>query len=231
MTLNTTGESVQQYTDTEVIADILSGNTALFEILIRRYNPYLYKIGRSYGFSHQDTEDLMQETFVNSYVNLKQFAGRSLFKTSIIKIILNQCYRKAQKHSYQKEKARELLPDNSSFMFSNNDQNDTGKSLVNRELNNIVEACLQKLPEDYRITFTLRELTGLSIAETAEMMHTTPSNVKIRSNRAKAMLRKEIEKTYAPEDIYEFNLIYCDRIVYAVMTKIYELEGIHRTAP
>jgi len=42
------------------------------------------------------------------------------------------------------------------------------------------------------------------------------------------MLRKEIEKNYTPEDIYEFNLIYCDRIVNAVMKKIYELEGIHK---
>jgi RNA polymerase sigma factor (sigma-70 family) len=231
MTFSTTGRNVQQYADAEVIENILSGNTALFEILIRRYNPYLYKIGRSYGFNHQDTEDLMQETFVNSYVNLKQFSGRSLFKTWIIKIMLNQCYHKAHKHSYQKERSTEVLPDNSSFMFSNNDQNDNSKSLINRELNNIVEACLQKLPEDYRITFTLRELTGLSVAETAEMMHTTISNVKVRLNRAKAMLRKEIEKTYSPEDIYEFNLIYCDRIVDAVMKKIYELEAIHQTSP
>jgi RNA polymerase sigma factor (sigma-70 family) len=231
MTFSTTGRNVQQYADAEVIENILSGNTALFEILIRRYNPYLYKIGRSYGFNHQDTEDLMQETFVNSYVNLKQFSGRSLFKTWIIKIMLNQCYHKAHKHSYQKEQSTEVVPDNSSFMFSNNDQNDNSKSLINRELNNIVEACLQKLPEDYRITFTLRELTGLSVAETAEMMHTTISNVKVRLNRAKAMLRKEIEKTYSPEDIYEFNLIYCDRIENTVMKKIYELEGIHQTVP
>ncbi len=42
-------------------------------------------------------------------------------------------------------------------------------------------------------------------------MNTTQSNVKVRLNRAKMMLRKEIEKTYTPEDIYEFNLIYCDK--------------------
>ena len=83
MTLTIPGKNVQQYSDTEVIRHILSGNTALFEILIRKHNPFLYKIGRSYGFNHQDTEDLMQETFVNSYVNLEQFAGRSSFKTCV----------------------------------------------------------------------------------------------------------------------------------------------------
>src|SRR6476620_2497592 len=231
MTLTIPGKNVQQYSDTEVIRNILSGNTALFEILIRRYNPFLYKIGRSYGFNHHDTEDLMQETFVNSYVNLEQFAGRSSFKTWIIKIMLNQCYHRAHKRSYQNEQATVLLPDNSSFMSSTNTHIDNDKSIINRELKNIVETCLQRLPENYRITFTLRELTGLSVAETAEMMHTTTSNVKVRLNRAKSMLRKEIEKAYTPEDIYEFNLIYCDRMVDAVMKKIYELDGTNQTSP
>jgi len=224
MTITEQVNSVQQYSDTEVIEQILSGNKALFEILIRRYNPYLYKIGRSYGFNHQDTEDLMQETFVNIYLNLKKFAGRSSFKTWIIKIMLNQCYHKAHKYSYRKEQATEILPANSTFMFSDDDYNDNAKSVINREFINIVEATLQKLPDDYKMTFTLRELTGLSVSETAELMHTTTSNVKVRLNRAKAMLKKEIEKTYAPGDIYEFNLIYCDRITNAVMNRVYEME-------
>ena len=229
MAITTPEKHAQQYTDTEVIRDILSGNTAMFEVLIRRYNPFLYKIGRSYGFNHHDTEDLMQEAFVNSYINLHQFAGHASFKTWMIKIMLNQCYHKAHKHSYQKERVTELSQDNSSFMFSNYNHNDSDKSVTNKELNNIIEACLQRLPEDYRTTFALRELTGLSVAETAEIMHTSTSNVKVRLNRAKAMLRKEIAKRYTPDDIYEFNLIYCDRIVSAVMNYIHQLKTIYPT--
>jgi RNA polymerase sigma-70 factor (ECF subfamily) len=224
-------KGVQQYADTDIIREVMSGNTALFEIIIRRYNAYLYKIGRSYGFNHQDTEDLMQETFINSYANLGQFAERSSFKTWLVKIMLNQCYRKARKHSYQKEFPAELLPDNSSFMFSDNNHSDNSDAVINREFNKVVETCLQQLPQDYRTTFALRELTGLSVAETAEVMHTTTTNVKVRLNRAKAMLRKEIEKTYTPEDIYEFNLVYCDRIVDAVMKKINGLGNIYPVTP
>ena len=225
MTVDITRNSIQQYADTEVIQEILSGNTALFEILIRRYNPFLYKVGRSYGFNHQDTEDLMQETFVSSYINLQQFAGRSSFKTWLIKIMFNQCYHKTHKYSYQKEQATEILPGNSTIMFSDHNSSDNTSPILNREFKNIVEAGLQKLPEDYKMTFTLRELTGLSVAETADLMQTTPANVKVRLNRARALLRKEIEKTYTPEDIYGFNLIYCDQIVNAVMTRVYEIDG------
>jgi hypothetical protein len=71
--------------------------------------------------------------------------------------------------------------------------------------------------------FTLRELTGLSVADTSEVLNITVSNVKVRLNRAKTMLRKEIEKIYSPEEIFEFNLIYCDKIVNGVMKKIMTL--------
>lgn len=222
MALNMSDKSVQQYTDTEIIRQVLAGNTALFEIIIRRYNPYLYKVGRSYGFNHQDTEDLMQESFISGFINLKQFAERASFKTWLIRIMLNQCYRKANKFSYLREQSTDILPDNSLSMFLPGNSN-TNDAVVSKELNKVVEACLQQLPLEYRTTFTLRELTGLSVAETAEAMNTTAGNVKVRMNRAKAMLRKEIEKIYSPEDIYEFNLVCCDRIVNGVMKKIEEL--------
>jgi RNA polymerase sigma-70 factor (ECF subfamily) len=223
MAFNVADKSVQQYTDTDIIQQVLAGNTALFEIIIRRYNPYLYKVGRSYGFNHQDTEDLMQETFINSYMHLNQFAERASFKTWLIRIMLNQCYRKAHQFTYLKEQTADLLPDNSSFMFLPKNHSNTDDAVISKEFTKVVEACLQQLPREYRTTFTLRELTGLSVAETAEVMNTTPGNVKVRLNRAKALLRKAIEKTYSTEDIYEFNLVCCDRIVDGVMKRIDEL--------
>ncbi len=200
---NNTFTNIQQYSDMEVIQEILSGNTALFEIIIRRYNPVLYKTGRGYGFDHHDTEDLMQETFISSFQNLSKFENRSTFKTWIIRIMLNKCYHKSQQ-SYQKKPTVEIsVNQNSGSMFLTTNNSNPDKSIINKELNNVIEAALNKLPEDYRMTFTLRELTGLSITETAELMSVTSSNVKVRLNRAKLMLRKEIEKIYSTADIYD----------------------------
>ena len=105
-------------------------------------------------------------------------------------------------------------------MFLTTNHSNPGRTVINKELKNVIEAALKNLPEDYRMTFTLRELAGLGVAETAEVLNITVSNVKVRLNRAKMMLRKEIEKIYSPEDIYEFNLVYCDKIVDRVMKKI-----------
>jgi hypothetical protein len=97
---------------------------------------------------------------------------------------------------------------------------------VNKELGKVLENAIQSIPEDYRIVFTLRELNGLSVAETSEAIDISESNVKVRLNRAKTMLRSQIEKMYSPEEIFEFNLVYCDKMVSDVMSRIRQLNQI-----
>lgn len=211
----------EQLTETEIIRRILNGEKALYEIIVRRFNPYLYKVGRSYNYHHEDTQDLVQETFVDAYKNLSQFGGRSEFRTWLIRIMLNNCYRKKGKASYTNEIVQELN-DRAQPLFTNADT-DTEKMVQNRELGHIIENALGKMPQDYRMAFSLREISGLPVAETASLLQISEANVKVRVNRARTMLRHEIEKTYSASELFEFNLIYCDRIVANVMQKIREL--------
>ena len=207
------------YTDQEVIDKVNAGEVALYEIIIRRYNPFLYRVGRAYGYNHEDTEDLMQETYVSAYQNLGKFEGRSSFKTWLIRIMLNQCYRKQQKPG----RLAQTLPDGETAEYAqsaSHHHHSTEKTVMNKELGHVIENALAKIPEEYRMVFTLRELNGLSVAETAEAFSISENNVKVRMNRAKKMLRTEIEKMYSTDDIYEFNLIYCDRMVDRVMAQI-----------
>ena len=92
--------------------------------------------------------------------------------------------------------------------------------MANTELGNVIENALRRIPEDYRIVFTLRELNGLSTADTVEALHISESNVKVRLNRARKMLQTEIVKMYSPEEIFDFNLRYCDGMVERVMQRI-----------
>ncbi|MBK9397922.1 MAG: sigma-70 family RNA polymerase sigma factor [Saprospiraceae bacterium] len=213
--------SFTQYTDAKIIENILSGEIAQYEIFIRRNNPFLYKVGRSYNYNHEDTQDLMQESFIDAYKNLSKFENRSSFKSWIIKIMLNHCFRKKQKFSFKNEIVAEIM-DSSEPMFKRS-ENDTYKMVANRELHCIIEKALGSVPFDYRMVFSLREMNGLNVSETAKALEISEANVKVRLNREKTMLRKEIEKSYSAEEIFEFNLIYCDAIVDHVMQTITEL--------
>lgn len=217
-------ESFKGYTDQQIINKVLEGEKELFEIIIRRNNPYLYKVGRGYGFNHEDTEDLMQESYINAYLHLKDFKNLSEFKTWIVRIMINLCYQKNQKLSYKNEIPTEISPDEKKSILFNHHSPDNEKIMINKELGQIIELALSNIPLDYRIVFSLRELNGLSVKDTSEALSISEVNVKVRLNRAKTMLKNELADMYSAEEIFEFNLIYCDRMVQKTMCKIASLD-------
>ncbi len=210
--------------DNDIIEMILTGQIQLYELIVKRYNSYLYKIGKTYGFGHQDVQDMMQETYVNAYKSLSKFKKESTFKTWITRIMLNNCYHKKQKLKIKKEVSTESLEMISNVQLTRETMGNT--KTVSNELNRILEKAILNLPEKYRIIFTLRELNSLSIIETSEVLGITSGNVKIRLSRAKALLRSEIEKMYSPQEIFELNLIYCDEIVHNVMSEIRSINKV-----
>ncbi len=204
-----------------LISRILSGETACYEQIVRRYNAYLYKIGRSYGYNHSDTEDLMQDAYVAAYLHLKDFRNQASFKTWLAKIMLHLCFHKRQKFSFKKEVAMSNCSDERTApLFTDQRAADTGKTVINDELNNVLETAIQQIPYGYRMVFTLRELNGLNVTETAEALNISEANVKTRLSRAKKLLQNELQAVYAREDLYEFNLIYCDGMVARVMAAL-----------
>src|SRR5690606_19129903 len=157
----------------------------------------------------------------SAYTNLGKFENRSTLKTWLVKIMLNNCYHKIQKFSFRNEIPSDITEKESGIpLFAQ--QVNTGKAIMNNELKHILEEALVQIPENYRTVFTLRELNGMSTRETSEALNISETNVKVRLKRAKTMLRGEIRKMYSPEEIFEFNLIYCNRIVENVLTKIQE---------
>src|SRR6185503_19568806 len=122
----------------------LEGDTAVFEILIRRYNPVLYRIGRMYGFNHQDTEDLMQDTHVSAYMQLAAFENRSSYKTWISRIMINKCIYKLKYGYSRKEISSELKEESTSANLQ------TEQSMLNRELSTVLEKSLDNIPLIYR---------------------------------------------------------------------------------
>jgi RNA polymerase sigma-70 factor (ECF subfamily) len=105
-------------------------------------------------------------------------------------------------------------------MFENAKEHQTEGEVLNHELSTILEKSIQKLPVIYRTIFILRQIEGLTIAETAELLNITPTNVKVRLNRAKTLLQKKIEHFYSESELFSFNLMYCDAIVHKVFERI-----------
>ena len=132
--------------------------------------------------------------------------------------MINKCINKSSYGYFKNEIPDSERVDTERMLYPND--NTPEKYVGNRELAKALEDSLQQLPEMYRTVFILREVEGFSVAETADLLNITLINVKVRTNRAKTMLQKQLEKYYTSSDIYEFNLKYCDNIVHKVFERI-----------
>jgi RNA polymerase sigma-70 factor (ECF subfamily) len=138
--------------------------------------------------------------------------------------MLGNCYSKSRRAGYMYEKPSEIR-ENSVPMYTGTNT-ETNRIVMNSELGSIIENALKKVPFEYRMVFSLREISGLNVAETAGLLNISETNVRARLSRARAMLRKEVEKAYSPEDIFEFNLVWCDKMVNRVMGIINKMDNI-----
>jgi RNA polymerase sigma-70 factor (ECF subfamily) len=76
--------------DEEVVKRVLAGETALYEVIMRRYNQRLFRVARSIVRDPDEAEDVMQESYVNAYVHLGQFAGEAKFSTWLTRIAVHE---------------------------------------------------------------------------------------------------------------------------------------------
>ncbi|MGN6509193.1 MAG: sigma-70 family RNA polymerase sigma factor [Chitinophaga sp.] len=194
--------------DETLIARILAGEKRLFELLMRKYNQRLYRIGMSILENEAGAEDAMQTAYINAYEHLSGFERRASFGTWLTKIMLNQCYEQRRKNRRLHTTTEQT--DNIAIM------NTAVNELANKELGRTLQQAVAKLPEKYRVVFVLREIEDLSVRETSAALQIEESNVKVRLNRAKSMLRENLNG-YMKDHVYSFHLSKCDRIVNRVL--------------
>jgi len=206
--------------DDEIIARILHGEKDLYSIIVRRYNQRLYRVGMSIINDDVEVEDAMQVAYINAYENLGKFGFRSSFPTWLTRILINECLLRLRK----RKKSISMNDENMENVMRQNKEPQTPvTATVNSELRLILNDAISKLPEKYRTVFVMREIENMNIAETKECLDLSEVNVKVRLNRAKAMLREILSAQYSKDDILQFHLSRCDRMVEKVMTGIREL--------
>ena len=163
-------KTLREILESELVERIAKGEKDLFEIIIRRYNQRLYRIGMSILNDDQEAEDAMQTAYISAYENLSKFEGRSTFGTWLTRIMLNQCYSQLRKKRNPALDV-DLLDGITSMKTPVN-------ILMNKELNQALEDAVSLLPEKYRLVFVLREIEGLSVHETADSLNLEDSNVR-----------------------------------------------------
>ncbi len=206
--------------DEDVIRQVLEGDTAIFELLMRRYNERVYRAARSIVRDEQEAEDVMQQTYVNAFTHLRQFNGSAKFSTWLTRIAINESLARVRRQGKYQAFDNDLS--NVEPFVSRHPSENPERQALTAELRGLLEWAIDKLPDGMREVYVLREVEGLSTSEVAQCLGVSEDVVKTRLSRSRAVLRRALlERTgaTAPE-AFRFYRPRCDRVVAQVLTRI-----------
>lgn len=210
--------SAGMISDEEVVRRVLSGETALFEVIMRRYNQRLYRAARAIIRDDSQAEDIMQAAYVRAYEHLDQYAARAPFGAWLTRIAVNEALSRIRDKSHYGEPQGEGDPMDR-FASSTPDPE---QNAANTELSHLLEHLIEALPDGNRSVFMLREVEGMNTAETAHALSISEESVRIRLHRARLALRDALSSYATGEQrhLFSFGAGRCDRIVRKVLDQI-----------
>ena len=211
-------------TDEEVVGRVRAGETALFEVIMRRYNQRLFRVTRSILGNDGEAEDVTQDAYVRSYMHLDQFEGRAQFSTWLTKIAVHEALARLR----ARQRLVEIDDSSGSVEDAMHLESTTPspeQEVLTHTIRIVLEAAVDRLPETYRSVFMMREVEGMSTAETAECLDLSEESVKVRLHRARSLLRKHIyaQTGLATAEAFQFLGARCDRMVSTVLERIRSL--------
>src|SRR5262245_26727948 len=177
-----------ELSDEEVVERVRRGETALFEVIMRRYNQRLYRAARAILRDDGEAEDVVQDAYVRAFTHLAQFAGRAAFGTWLTRIAVHEALARARRRGLFRPLGDEGAEGDDMTTFRS--AADVEKQVADRELVRVLEAAIEALPDPFRAVFVLREIEEMSTAETAAVLDLREETVKTRLHRARALLRR-----------------------------------------
>lgn len=220
--------------DEELAALAATGNAHAFELIMRRHNRLLFRSARSILKSDAETEDALQEAYLNAWRALPGFRAEAKLSTWLTRIVINEALGRARRAGAQvisldthfdppasEENAMDAEPQET----AQDDPDDRPDVAAMRaELRLLMEARIDALPQPFRTVFILRAVEELSAEEVAGLLGLPEATVRTRLFRARSMLREGLSRDLdmAIEGAFSFDGERCDRIVAHVLARLTE---------
>lgn len=203
--------------DATVVAEVVRGNREMFEVIVRRYNRRLYRIGMAYLRNHALAEEAMQSSYIKAYRALGRFTRRSTFATWLTRIMINECLMLLR----QRRQDPELVVADAERIAGS--EAPAPSQLNLQDMKALLESALQELPRKQRAVYLFREIERLSTEDTAVALQLTPSDVKVSLMRARESLKQRLLRRAETAELFPFPAVYCNGMTARVMSRILTL--------
>jgi RNA polymerase sigma-70 factor, ECF subfamily len=181
-----------------VVAAATAGDESAFSELVHRYGRELRAHCYRMLGSHEDAEDLTQETFLRAWRSRESFRGRSSFRAWLYGIATNACLTALERRSSRQETApREETtssrsPDRHFEGIATTDAGPDDEVVSKETIELALRVAVRYLPPRQRAVLYLRDVLDWSVRDTAELLETSLASVTSAHQRARTTLRKHL---------------------------------------
>ena len=182
-----------EYEDADLVKASQNGTLAAFDELIQRYQQRVYATVYHMTSSHEDADDLTQESFIKAYKALKRFKGESSFYTWIYRIAVNRTInflkQRKRKSYHMSLNDMDMQVENHADLLMFISDNTPRRDVRLNELQEKMNEAMQKLSETHRLTVTLHDVQGMSHEEIGKIMDCNTGTVRSRLFYARQQLQ------------------------------------------
>jgi RNA polymerase sigma-70 factor, ECF subfamily len=188
-----------EVTDAAVVAQVLAGDRDAFRVLVDRHGRSLYRLAYRMTGSQQDSEEIVQETFLRAYKALERFEMRSNFGTWIYRIAVNRTldFLNSKRTQMQEKDTYQITdepdPEKSHEIQVEASQPGPDRLLISTEMKAKMAQALGLLTPVERVAFTMRHMEGRSVDEISQALKVKNSAAKNTIFRAVKKLRQQLE--------------------------------------
>lgn len=193
--------------DYTLIEEFTAGSEASFEELINRYSTKVYNLAFRYLKNQQDAEEVLQDVFSTVYRKVHKFEGKSAFSSWIYRVTVNAAFMKLRK----KRRNKSIFIDDvhqhirNTWVCERSESENAIELTYRNEIRDLLEQNIDRLPDEYKGVFILRDVNGLTNREVGDTLGLTIPAVKSRLHRARTMLKRKLKGMFSepisPEDL------------------------------
>jgi len=191
-------QDYEQLTDLELAACFARKEPLAVRVITKRNNQRLFRAAWSVLRNRAEAEDAVQETYLSAMQAINEFKGQSSLSTWLTRIVINKALTRKRAST---RRAKALTSDSvlvmdeyrEKLMGSPERNSSPEASVMRKQLGKILESSVAQLPDDFRVVFVLREVEGLSVEETADVLSILPQTVKTRCHRARGRLQQMLD--------------------------------------
>jgi RNA polymerase sigma-70 factor (ECF subfamily) len=186
--------------DIDLVEALRRGDIGAAERFLQTYQERVFAFGMMVCGHREDAEDITQESLLSALHSVTQLRSPEAFHVWLFRIVRNACYRqrRVSRHATQEPVSLDELPEAALMTEATDEAGWPEQMLLRDETRQVVQEAISRLPAQDRLIVLLRDFENLSTEEVAQIMDLRLSATKMRLQRVRQKLRRELEPYFRP---------------------------------